>query len=86
MITNNQRVQIQNLIHNYRIGEKVTKDMIVSLCDSLTPTSYKTGKEITFGTYAVYSTGEQMKALRKDDLIWLLNQILEEEPLKLGFF
>ena len=91
MISNSQADKINELIDRYQANPKlVTKTEIMDLAYSLKPNSPKTGREITFGSYACYVYRDLPSHLNKHDLMVCLAMIITDESQikkhEFGFF
>ena len=91
MLTQREYNKIENLINRYLANESsVTIREIREVADRLTPTSPKSGKEITFGTMCNYLRNKIPSHCNKYDLLYVLafiKQTNEIKPeIKLGFF
>lgn len=91
MITLNEYNQITEMIHRYCADERsITVNEIRTFGERLTPTSPKSGKEVTFGTMCNYLRGKIPSHCSKHDLLCVLATIKQTNDLKperkLGFF
>ena len=91
MISSSQADKINELIDRYQENPKlVTKTEIMDLGNTLSPNSPKTGKPITFGSFASYAYRDLPSHLNKHELMVCLAMIVTDEKQiqkhELGFF
>lgn len=89
MLSKAEAARVNELIDRYEADPRlVKKSEILELGNSLRPNSPKTGKEITFGTYANYIYKDLPSHLTKDELLKTLVYIVvdDDQICKLGFF
>ena len=91
MITQREYDTITEMINRYCEDERtITLSEIRTFADKLTPTSPKSGREVTFGTMCNYIRNKIPSHCNKYDLMYVLaciKQFNEIKPeRKLGFF
>ena len=95
MITQKQYDKIKEMIDRYLTDNRsITANEIRTFAESLTPTSPKTGKAVTFGTMCNYVMGKIPSHCNKVDLLRTLNVIAYNDKShgrivpekRLGFF
>ena len=91
MITQREYETLEILIDRYLADESsVTIREIREVADRLTPTSPKSGKEITFGTMCNYLRNKIPSHCNKYDLLYVLAFIKQtnkiKPDIKVGFF
>jgi len=91
MITQKQYNKIEELINRYCANESsVTVKEIREFAETLTPTSPKSGKEVTFGTMCNYIRNKIPSHCNKYDLLYVLADIRMSNEIKpekkLGFY
>ena len=89
MLTKSEATRVNELIDRYQDDPRsVTKSEILELGNSIRPNSPKTGKPITFGSYANYIYKDLPSHLTKDELLKTLVYIIVDDTQisKLGFF
>ena len=89
MLTQQQARKLNDIIDRFVANAKsVTKKEILDFGEEIQPNSPKTGKPITFGSFAGYMFHDLPSHLNKYELIQALESIADDETQiqKVGFF